>query len=108
MLITGIASNILKFSKDSGTPQLLITLPNGENKSIELESFPDDWGNKDKNDLDFSEIKNELEKHNLIQDGSLSKGVKITRQYTRVTTGYFADLLHPKNQSFIKEIMLKN
>ena len=100
MVITAIAATVTPYAKGSGQPTMKIEYPSGKSEIITLDKMPSDWGDSNKADTDFSEIKNQI-----IKDGENPNDpqIKITRSYTRVSTGQFADLLHPSNQSFLKE-----
>jgi hypothetical protein len=100
MVITAITATVTPYAKGSGAPTMKIEYPSGKSEVITLDKMPSDWGDSNKADTDFNEIRNQI-----IKDGEdpSNPNIKITRSYTRISTGQFADLLHPSNQSFLKE-----
>lgn len=108
LIVTGVASNIQAFQDGSGDAAFEIVVDGQVVSSKKLPEFPENWGLRSKSDVEFDEIKNILKEQNLLtESGEPKPGVVIKRQYTRVTEGFYSDLSHPENQSFIKSIMGK-
>lgn len=107
MIITAIASSGIHSIPKGNNYKLQITLPDGTFFSQYVPTSIEGWGDIAKKDLDFDVIKTKLKELKLLTNEKLKEGVTITREYTRHTKNYYADLLHPQNQIFIKEIMNK-
>lgn len=102
MVITAVAASIKPYDEGSGSPVFFLEYADGSKKTINLNKMPKNWGDPNKSSLDFSEIKNQIIKDGMdIED----KAIKITRSFKRASTGIFADLLHPLNQSFLNKAL---
>lgn len=104
-IITGIASTVQDFVDTENYMTLKVINQDNKEKNITFKYIINNWGDPKKSNLEFKEIIQELTKLGLYQNGKIKEGIKLSREYERKTTVRFADLLHPDNQKFIKEMM---
>lgn len=106
LVVTAVASNVHDLAEGTGKAKLIIEYKGNPIYTEDFKDLPKDWGLRTKNDKEFPEIQNKLKELDLYDElGNLKEDVFVKRQYTRHTTGNYADLSHPHNQSFIKSIM---